>query len=202
MCKALTTVNLGASLREIPGYGFEGCTSLTSVTAYGAETVLGSAFKGCTALKEVNLPDTLKKINLRAFEGCTALETLKLSKNVTEIGDYAFDGCTALAEITFKGNAGIRVLGSYALRGTKISALELPSLVRIGEDAFTETLETLSFGNRDLVYVGARAFASLKADAVLTYGSTVEEFNSAIKMEGWSEGRLVTIRCEDGEILP
>lgn len=202
MCKSLTTVNLGSSLKEIPGYGFEGCTALTSVTAYAAETVLGSAFKDCTALSEVNLPDTLKKINLRAFEGCTALTSLTLSKYVAEIGDYAFFGCTALESITFKGNSGIKVLGNYALQGTRINTLALPSLTRIGEDAFTSSLASLSFGNQSLLYVSARAFASLSDSASVCFGSTVEEFHGAILVEGWSEGRIVTILCENGEILP
>lgn len=201
-CLSLQSIDLGATLKEIPGSGFEGCTALTSVTVYQAEAVLGSAFKNCTALREITLPDTLKKINLRAFEGCTALEAVHLSKNMQEIGDYAFSGCTSLQEITFKGESGVRALGDYALRDTKITTLTLPSLVRLGEDALCASITSFSFGNRSFSYVGARAFASLTSDATVIFLSEAKEFAGAFNASNWSEGRLVTIVCEDAELAP
>lgn len=201
-CTALESVNLGATLKEIPAYGFEGCTSLCSVTVYQAERILDSAFKNCTALKEIALPDSMRSIETRAFLGCAALEAVHLSGNTEEIGENAFLGCTTLASLDFRAASGLRVLGKGALSDTVITSLSFPSLISLGEDALPETLESLSFGSKNLMYVGERAFAALKEGAAVIYGSTLEEFESAIKHASWSEGRVVTIVCENGQIAP
>jgi len=201
-CTALKSANLGATLKEIPAYGFEGCTALSEVTVYRAETVLGSAFKGCTALVAIELPDSIKKISVHAFEGCTALKAVALSRNVETVEDCAFFGCSALESITFKTTSGVTSVGKNAFTGTAITALSLPSLRTLGEDALPASLQSFSFGSKNLMYVHRRAFASLSADATVTFGSTVAEFEGTMKDDLWSEGRLVTITCEDGAIAP
>lgn len=201
-CTALESVNMGATLKEIPAYSFEGCTVLRSVTVYQAERILGGAFKNCTALAEITLPASMKKIESRAFEGCTSLGAVHLSRNTEEIGENAFLDCHALATLSFDGESGLRVLGKGALSDTAIASLSLPSLINLGENALPETLESLRFGNKNLMYVGASAFASLKEGTTVIYGSTLEEFESAVKHASWSEGRVVTIVCENGQIAP
>ena len=201
-CTALESADLGATLKEIPAYGFEGCTALTKLTVYRAETVLGSAFKGCTALASIELPDSIKKISLRAFEGCTALKTVTLPKNTETVEEYAFFGCSALESITFKTSSGITSIGKNAFTGTALTELTLSSLRTLGEDALPATLKSFTFGSKNLMYIHARAFASLSADATVSFGSTVAEFEDALKDASWSEGRLVTIVCDDGSIAP
>ena len=201
-CTALKSAHLGASLKEIPAYGFEGCTALTEVTVYRAETVLGSAFKNCTALVSIELPDSIKKISLSAFEGCTALTSIVLSRNAETVDERAFFGCSALESITFKTSSGITSIGKNAFTGTALTTLSLPALRTLGEDALPVSLQSFSFGNKNFMYAHARAFASLSAGATVTFGSTVAEFEGAMKDALWSEGRLVTITCEDGAIAP
>ena len=201
-CTALESVNLGATLKEIPAYGFEGCTSLKEITVYQAETVLGSAFKDCTALESVTLPDSMKKICLRAFEGCTSLATVTVSVNVETIEEYAFYGCAKLENFLFKSKCGVRTIQTNAFSGTALTELSLPTLRTLGEDALPETLKSFTFGGINLLYVDARAFASLSADAVVNFGGTVKNFEDAMKDAAWSEGRLVTIVCGDGVIAP
>lgn len=201
-CTSLARVDLGATLKEISAYGFEGCTALSSVTAYGVERVLDSAFKNCTALTQISLPDSVKRIEARAFFGCTSLIAIELSGRTEEIGENAFSGCHSLSSIVFRGESGLHTLGKGALADTAVTSLSLPSLISLGESALPGTLESLQFGNKSLMYVGARAFATLKEEATVVYGSTVEEFESAFKHAEWSEGRTVTIACQNGEIAP
>lgn len=71
------------------------------------------AFMNCTTVKNVNLPDTVKRIGTEAFTGCTALEFVYIGKGVLAIQgrglqtksftnsykEYLFAGCTSLKEI-------------------------------------------------------------------------------------------------------
>ena len=51
------------------------------------------------ALKEIVIPNTVKKIGNYAFKDCLVLESLRLPDSVVDIGKGAFSGCIELAEI-------------------------------------------------------------------------------------------------------
>ena len=61
------------------------------------------AFWGCESLKEVDLPDTLEKIDWHGFYG-SGIEKLVLPANVKEIGWHAFAHCENLREFIFSDN--------------------------------------------------------------------------------------------------
>lgn len=77
--KCLQTVNLPATLEEIP---FE-------------------AFRGCSSLKNIVLPTSLKKIGERAFKDCFALENIEIPSGCV-LEDAVFFGCVGLKNVTFK----------------------------------------------------------------------------------------------------
>ncbi len=52
----------------------------------GVTEIPGSAFEGCTRLTGVDLPDTLRGIDMYAFRGCTALRDLDIPDSVERIG--------------------------------------------------------------------------------------------------------------------
>ena len=59
------------------------------------------------SLKELVIPNTVKKISNFAFEDCRVLESLRLPDSVVKIGKGAFSGCAALVEIVIPGSVGV-----------------------------------------------------------------------------------------------
>ena len=62
-------------------------------------------------LSEINLPNTLKKIDIQY---CNSLEKLILPDSVTEVSDFAFGGCASLKEVELSEN--IKTLPENAFR--------------------------------------------------------------------------------------
>ncbi len=63
-------------------------------------TIVGaSAFSGCKSLTELNIPDTVTKIEHHAFFECSRLNSIRLSKSLKEMGENAFGKCTSLPSI-------------------------------------------------------------------------------------------------------
>ena len=93
----------------IPGsvtetYGFDGCTSLTSVIISNGVTVVGG-FNDCTSLTSVTIPDSVTEFG--GFNNCTSLTSETIPDSVTEIWTSygaAFDGCTSLNAV-YKGKS-------------------------------------------------------------------------------------------------
>ena len=56
------------------------------------------AFEGCTGLREVEIPDGIRKIDSGAFNGCSNLVAVHLPTSVTKIASAAFAG-TQLADV-------------------------------------------------------------------------------------------------------
>lgn len=56
-----------------------------------------NAFYECKTLKQVSLPETIKKIGHHCFYECTSLEGIKLPESVTEIGMGCFSECSSLS---------------------------------------------------------------------------------------------------------
>ena len=70
-------------------------------------------FVDCCSLKNIHLPERLKKIANSAFSGCKALEALRIPDGVREIERRAFYECTGmtLLEITHRVSAHRRAWG-------------------------------------------------------------------------------------------
>lgn len=64
--------------------------TLKTVVITQATSIPNYAFYNCSRIKNVTMPDTVKKIGVNAFNGCTALQRLDLPDAITEIGDNAF----------------------------------------------------------------------------------------------------------------
>ena len=130
-----------------------------------------------TNVREVVLPDSIKKIDMNAFEGCTALTAINIPPETEAIEPFAFFGCTALQNITANGriryrdNAfildgtvlleavvsgsytvpeGITALQPYAFAYTDLTELKTASTVKtIGDGCFyyCQQLKTLRLNN-------------------------------------------------------
>lgn len=148
-------------------------------------------------LEEVNLPDTITKIDDEAFNMCTNLSYINLPEGLTIIGASAFSECYKLNNITLpsslkfiKKNAftgckslesivipeGITTIENYTFGGSGLISVTLPStLTFIDNCAFTscEKLTSISIpeGVTTLgfeVFYGCFALESISLPASLT----------------------------------
>ena len=104
----LTKVTFCDSVTAIMQGAFCNCTNLKSVLMGNSKvTELPDAgifndqgvFEGCRHLKEIELPDTLRRIGSRAFYKAGLQEQMVIKEGVRSIGSYAFSG-TKLSKIS------------------------------------------------------------------------------------------------------
>ena len=112
-CANLKTVNIGNSVKSIPGSAFRGCSGLTSVTIPNSVTKIGAgAFCDCIGLTSITIPNSVTSIFDSAFRGCSGLTSVTIGNSVTMIDDYAFYGCSGLTSVTIPNF--VTEIGSYA----------------------------------------------------------------------------------------
>lgn len=70
------------------------------------------AFANCKSLTDINIPNSVIKINDMAFDHCTKLESVTIGDRVTTIGENAFGNCTSLKNVTIP--SGITSIGDTA----------------------------------------------------------------------------------------
>ena len=92
-----------------------------------------------------------------AFAYCNFIESLQLGK-LTHIGDYAFFNSNIGEYCDIPALDGIKEIGKYAFAYTKITSLEIPAGMIIGEGAFTECSKLQSVVIGDDVTIGKAAF--------------------------------------------
>ena len=76
---------------------FLACESLETLTlGRGNEILPRQLCEGCLALRSVELPNDIYRIDDRAFYGCENLEQINIPESVMYIDPTAFAGCTKL----------------------------------------------------------------------------------------------------------
>ncbi len=136
----------------------------------GVETIGASAFAKLTALEEVVLPSTLTKIDAEAFSGCTSLKKINL-EHVKFVNQKAFLGCPLEAVDL----SSIVAMGDDAFNGTSIKSLSLPvSAQSIGARAFqnNKLLQTVTIA-AEKVKLGTEAFADCVKLQTVTVNASV-----------------------------
>lgn len=142
--RALTSVNVPASVKEIEAHVFNGCTSLTKVALSNGLSVIGQqAFSNCTALVGVTIPASVTEIGWGAFESCASLSNIHVedgSSNFRSVDGVLLDfNKTRL--ISYPGGKvgsrysipeGVNVVGNYAFAGNKhLTHLIIPTSVSL-----------------------------------------------------------------------
>lgn len=91
-CRSLRSVELPATIREIPSRAFIGCYSLYRfVVPEGCRYIFESAFENCYALASLTLSSDVEYIGNNAFSGCRQLrEIYNLSALPLVAGDTAY----------------------------------------------------------------------------------------------------------------
>ena len=96
------------------------------------------AFNENERLREVKVPEGVKRIGSRAFKDCRSLRSVKLPDSATEIGDRAFSGCRALKSVSL--GAHVTNIAERTFRDCRsLGSIDLPEcLASIGEKAFAD----------------------------------------------------------------
>ena len=81
------------------------------------------AFVSCTNLNQIEIPEGIAIIKLRAFFDCISLTNLTLPSSLKSIELSAFQNCNQLKEVTILGN--IESLDEYAFVGTTVEKLTI-----------------------------------------------------------------------------
>ena len=159
-------------------------------------------------VKHIKVHETTTVICNGAFSGCSDLESVELPENLIYIGDSAFGSCSALKSVNIPGSIG-------TIRSNTFSSCTSLETVYIGEGvtsinqyAFSScpSLKTI-YIPKSVKEISKLIFTS-KADIVIEYAGTVEEWNSISDGQIWdniyasfefaSSGHL-TVICSDGE---
>lgn len=145
-CKGLESVTIPGSIAAVTGFGY--CDKLESVTILeGTTTINAYAFYSCPALKNVELPESLRIIGANAFAYCIGMENIVIPYGVTSFEGSTFASCLSLTEIVIPDTV------SFIGTRTFVSCSDLVT-VTIGSGvetirgelfAFCTSLETVYF---------------------------------------------------------
>lgn len=142
---------------------------------YEVTSIGKNAFKNNTSIKNLTIPDSVKKIGDSAFSMCK-LTSLTLGDGVTTIELQAFMGCP-LTSITFGNN--LRVIGDKTFVACKLTNIAIPDgVIRIGMNAFQNCANLASVTIPDSVTsIGGSAFNKTKLYA--------DQKDSVVYVDGW-----------------
>ena len=153
---------IGNGLKKLPKFG----RNVEYVQlSEGIDTIPDRNFNVCVNLKEINIPNSVEKIEEFAFYDCSKLEKVTFGSiedsKLEEIGESAFNLCSKLREVILPDS--VKTIGESAFFSCeKISKLRLPEgLESIEEYAFYEcsSLREVNLGS-SLTTLGKNAFAS------------------------------------------
>ena len=140
---SITKITLPDSIEIIGDAAFQDCTNLSKINIPQNVTDIGySAFRN-SILKEVELPENLKKIDISTFYGCAQLSKVVLPSTLETISSSAFYGCTSLKSIVIPEN--VKVIGSDVFSYcTNLLSIKLPSSLCYIESGLFEGCESLN----------------------------------------------------------
>ncbi len=147
------------------------------VLAEGITQIERLAFSG-NGMREISLPDTLRRIEDYAFSTCFGLKNIVLPDSVTYIGKYAFNECVMLEHITLSKN-----------------------LVGISEKAFYKCSSLTEVETYDkLEYIDEKAFRESGIQYLWLRESVTIIAEDAFSYDNWNRCYHVTIFAPSGSM--
>lgn len=110
----------------LPERMFWACTSIESIVLPNSIDSIGvGAFWKAIELKNLSIPNRVKKIHSTAFGACNKLEHLTLPSQLESLGGYAFSHCKHLKSVTIP--KGVKKLGIRVFEQTdSLATINLP----------------------------------------------------------------------------
>ena len=127
-CKLIEHISLPATLGILDAKSFSSCSNLECITVddknksyCSVDGVLYSKDKTSLLfcpprIKDISIPDSVKRIENDAFNGCSLLKSVVLPNGLEYIGHSAFRNCSNLASINIP--ASVTEFGGLAFDGT------------------------------------------------------------------------------------
>ena len=98
-CNELDTIKISDGTTEILGNLFVGTSVKNLVIPDSVKKIQNDAFYYCKSLQNVDLPDSLEYIGESAFKDCTSLKDIGDTSGLVTIESSAFENCTSLESI-------------------------------------------------------------------------------------------------------
>ena len=146
-------------------------------------------------VRRIEFPKGITYIGSNAFQGLTNLEELEIPNTVKRIEDGAFAGCTGLTALPIP--YGVEAIGSSAFRGlSQLEALELPEgLDTIEDEAFRDCTGLKTLTIRSGPSLGTDVFAGCPIENL----TLPAEWNAA-RLKGALDGLKTLNLTEDGSM--
>lgn len=157
-CDEVKEIKFPESVTEIGEYAFYHCSSIEKITFAGNLKVIRRNAFSYTAIKQIDLPDSVKTMERSCFSYCRQLGEFTLPEKITTVPDFAFSGCSALERVDARGH--ITKISDYAFAYCD-SLKELgfwDSVERVDMNAFEQctALENAPF--ESVCYIEQNAF--------------------------------------------
>lgn len=178
---AITRVEFGPQVTNIPNYIFWGCKGITDIVfGPNIETIGQSAFYGCTSLNNITIPEGVTSIGGRAFADCKSLNTITFNAvncvNMVTMENNvpmpAFEN-KALSAINFGTN--VEVIPDYAFANCiNLKTFNIPASVRhIGYKSFygCKSLQSITIPE-NVTSIGGLAFAECNNLVDIVFNAT------------------------------
>ena len=190
-CTNIKSVILPNTLTAIGTQAFWGSSLVSISIPASVEEIRGSAFFGCSSLKTVTFEKGSKLKTVAGFSHCTSLTTIEIPASVETIGQYAFNDCTSLHTVTFEKGSKLKTISNgafafcWALTTVDMSACT--QVTRIEYRAFYEDskLQLFKIGTRTPPSCGRNVFTGINSYSVLKVpAGCVDAYKNAT---GWKE---------------
>lgn len=147
------------------------------------------AFSSCCSLRTISIPKDVRTIGDNTFSSCSSLREISIPEGVTSFGNYAFQNCYLLEEISIPES--VRSIGNGAFAGCKsLEKISIPKDVsNIGEYVFNgcESLQEISIPE-GVVSIGKNAFFGCKLLREVTIPTSVSNIGE------WAFGGCKSLR--------
>lgn len=173
-------VILPSTLVKIGEKAFEGCEKLSLIDfsrCKNLEEIGESAFWDCNSLKQVNLPDSIRKMSKYTFR---SLENIVFPASLEELDDSAFDNyCNNLRVADFSKCIKLERIGASAFSNLEnLETVILPPNIKVIEDeafCYCSNLKSIDFKRcPKLEHIGYRAFDNIPITSVDLSGTNVK----------------------------
>ncbi len=174
--------NADRKVTMIDNRAFANCQKLKNVVLPNTiKKICMGAFFGCNSLKSIDIPDSVEFLEYDVFMKCTGLTSVQLGNNITELPEGVFRECTALKSIEIPDN--VTYIGKAAFWDcTSLESIILPlELTVLDDDAFRNciSLTQVTVTNHTRK-IGNRAFFNCTSLTAITLPNNIEQIGDSV----------------------
>ena len=156
----------------------------------GIQHIDAGAFKGNIALREIQLPESLRNIGNEAFMGCAQIKSIE-AVSIETIGEKAFFGCASMTRF-LPGNS-LYIIGNMAFAGCpKLLEIRLPEGIELNQE------QVYFSGSSPLVITGVSGSSAQRYAAAYGIAFSDPNMNPVTAVTVQSEKQLIAV----GENIP